>query len=297
MLENLFRQFSAYASEGMMTAIGMDPRRATAGGGMRYHGWNMLMDRAGGEYVPQPSKQIATKGMAKWGSIAGSGAALGFGAYGVIHGYNENGLAGAKDAAVWEVATMAATTRFAYGAIGSAGPAGGLGPLGGAFSSARMASLGIKPAGSVIKFGGGGGMMAGIARGGGAAIGATMGQAVLGTPGAFMGAYIGAAPIRFAATHPLLALGAVGAGAVASGGYMAGAVIKGGLNMGYQHRQRQKGINTSGSMAAFMTSGAQTMRSRAVQAIHKSHLNARSALGQEAGFMHMPGKNYHSRYR
>lgn len=89
--------------------------------------------------------------------------------------------------------------------------------------------------------------------------------------------------------------------AAAAGGYYAakatGNAVMGVLKKGYQYRQRQKSINTSGSMAAFNTSGAHTMRQRAVEAIHKSHLNARSALGNEAQFMHMPGRNYGSRYR
>ena len=118
-----------------------------------------------------------------------------------------------------------------------------------------------------------------------------------GVIGGFVGGFIGAAPIRFAATHPLISGGLLLGGAVAAG---IGSVVKGGaavMRAGAEHRRRQRGIDTSGSMASFMTQNAQTMRARAVQAMHKSHLNARSALGQEASFMHMPSRNYHSRYR
>jgi hypothetical protein len=85
------------------------------------------------------------------------------------------------------------------------------------------------------------------------------------------------------------------------GGYQAakltGNAVAGTLKAGHAFRQRQKTINTSGSIAAFNTQGAHTMRERAVQSIHKSHLNARSALGQEAQYMHFPSRNYNSRYR
>ncbi|MBI2005651.1 MAG: hypothetical protein HYS80_02710 [Candidatus Aenigmarchaeota archaeon] len=69
------------------------------------------------------------------------------------------------------------------------------------------------------------------------------------------------------------------------------------LSAGYQHAQAMKQVNTAGSLAAFSTQGAYTMRARAVQAIQNSHLNTRSALGMEASFMHMPSRNYMSPYR
>lgn len=92
-------------------------------------------------------------------------------------------------------------------------------------------------------------------------------------------------------------IGMVGAYASYQAARFTGHAVGGVLKAGYQHRQMQKSIQTSGSMAAFNTQGAHTMRQRAVQAIHKSHLNARSALGSEAQYMHYPSKNYHSRYR
>jgi len=52
---------------------------------------------------------------------------------------------------------------------------------------------------------------------------------------------------------------------------------------------RSLGINTSSSLAAFSTKGAFTSRQMSVQAIQRSHLNARSALGNEAQYMHRRG--------
>ena len=95
------------------------------------------------------------------------------------------------------------------------------------------------------------------------------------------------------ASHPFIAMGAAAVGGVAAAGYGAYEVLK----MGYAQKQSRKGIQTAGDLAAFNTMGANTMRSRAVQAIQKSHTNARSALGGEANFMHYSSRNYHSPYR
>tara|TARA_Y100001938_G_C8017654_1_gene393480 strand:+ start:23 stop:1021 length:999 start_codon:yes stop_codon:yes gene_type:complete len=261
----------------------------SASKGILWEGYNSRVVRGDGAFPTVPLGQHA-KGMGAALGIAGSVAGLGFTGYNIISGYQEGGIWGAKDAAVWEIATASAAARFAYGSLGTSGPSN-QGRI------ARLANIGQKKAGTVIKFGGGAGFLAGATRSAGAAMGASLGQAVLGTPGAFIGAYVGAAPMRFAASHPLIAGGMVAGAAVAAVGYGTYSMISTGLQAGRQHRQRQRGIDTSGSMAAFMTQGASTMRARAVQAIHKSHLNARSALGQEAGFMHMPSKNYHSNYR
>jgi len=293
--------FRNYASQGGMWAVGFEPTYVKSGEGLMgplprgqsrgttWQGYGAYANRGvnGLSAVGSMSGGIAKRGMA----MAASGAGLAFSGYNIYSGYKEGGIWGAKDAAVWEVAAGSAAARFAYGSVGSSGPSANIG------LRARLAGIGMKNAGTAVAFGGGAGMGAGMARAGGAVLGASIGQAVLGTPGAFIGGFIGAAPLRFAATHPLIAGGMIATAGAAAVGYGTYSVVKGGLKAGYDHRQRQKGIDTSGSMAAFMTQGAMTMRSRAVQSIHKSHLNARSALGQEAGFMHMPSKNYHSRYR
>jgi hypothetical protein len=52
---------------------------------------------------------------------------------------------------------------------------------------------------------------------------------------------------------------------------------------------RSLGLGNIGSLAAFQTQGAWTSRQMSVQAIQRSHLNARSALGSEAQYMHRRG--------
>lgn len=211
--------------------------------------------------------------------------------YPVYHGYQEDGFYGAYQAAVWDVATNAAMVRFGYGTPGH-GVKEGAGGLG-------KGTRGSKIPGTELKSGGMGKF---FGRYVGAGIGAAVGQAVLGTPGAFIGGYIGAAPVtglkNIASSRlGVAAVGAtVAAGAVGWASYGAYHVVKGVAQAGYAHAQARKGIDTSGDMAAFMTKGAFSMRERAVQAIHKSHINARSALGQEANFMHS-NRNYHSRWR
>ena len=213
-----------------------------------------------------------------WGRFLTPGLSIGMSSYFIYKGYEDNGLQGARDALVWDIATNAAVAKFGYKKIH---PELAIGASRGAVISRGMlthAKLFL-----------------------GAGIGAQVGQAIgdsIGIPGAsiagtFAGAYVGAAPVRFMASHPIIAAGAVVAGGLAATGYGAYEVMK----MGYAHQQARKGIQTSGDLAAFMTVGANTMRERAVQAIQKSHMNARSALGQEANFMHYPGKNYFSKYR
>lgn len=116
------------------------------------------------------------------------------------------------------------------------------------------------------------------------------------------GGLLGTAVAPFAASLGVragnrLTIPALAAGAVAAGAYGMARVGTSALKAGYNHAQMQKAIHTSGDMAAFSTSGANTMRQRAVMAIAKSQLNARSALGQEASYMSMPSRSYHSRYK
>jgi hypothetical protein len=51
--------------------------------------------------------------------------------------------------------------------------------------------------------------------------------------------------------------------------------------------RHSRGLNFASDTSQFMTQQAVTMRQRAMQAMHKSHLNARSAFGQEATITHM----------
>lgn len=76
--------------------------------------------------------------------------------------------------------------------------------------------------------------------------------------------------------HPL-ALAAIAAGI---GTYKA---VKGLTALGRRSRENE----FAGSMEAFNTQAAYTMRQRAVQEISRSHTNARTILGQEATYMHI----------
>jgi len=227
----------------------------------------------------RPSIGSGVKTGIGWGGVALSTAPIvGFSGYAIYQGYKENGMAGARDAAVWDIATNAAVRKFAYQTIH---PEAAIGATQGAIISRGMLATG--------------------ARFMGAGIGASIGQAIgdkIGLPGAsiagaFAGAYVGAAPLKFAGAHPIIGIGAVVAGGLAATGYGAYEVMK----MGYAQKQSRKGIQTSGDLAAFMTAGANTMRARAVQAIQKSHTNGRSALGMEANFMSYSSRNYFSQYR
>lgn len=57
-----------------------------------------------------------------------------------------------------------------------------------------------------------------------------------------------------------------------------------------------RGLNFAGETAQYFTQNAVTMRERAVQSMHKSHMNARSAFGQEATLMHM-NRDMFSQYK
>jgi hypothetical protein len=94
--------------------------------------------------------------------------------------------------------------------------------------------------------------------------------------GARAGAYIGAGFTRLA----------VAGAAIASiyGTVSGGAAI---LKTGFRKERESRGLNYAGDVSAFLTQSSTSMRQRAVQAMQKSHLNARSAFGQEATMLHM----------
>jgi len=286
-----YNQMRDYMSGGTMAQLGYDPVERLANGGTIYEGFSTRLENNPGKtWLPEYKGQVAgwdkmSKGKAAM-TMAPQIAGFAFTGYAMYQGYQEDGLTGLKDAFVWDMAMNAGVNHWAFA---SPGHRDGLSKLG---------QTGIKQAGTMLKDGG---LMRRGARTIGAGIGASIGQAVGGTPGAFIGGYIGAAPFSALARHPMgVGAAIMGAGAIAAG-YGTYQILKQGggaiLEAGRQHTQSKRGIDTSGSISAHMTQGANTMRSRAVQAMHKSHLNARSALGQEAGLMHYPAKNYHSRYR
>jgi len=94
--------------------------------------------------------------------------------------------------------------------------------------------------------------------------------------GAAIGAHIGSS---------LINIGIVGLGAYAMKEVVSSTYAH--LEGGFSKAQKARGLNFAGDTAANFTQNAVTMRERALQAMNKSHMNARSAFGQEANIVHM----------
>lgn len=289
-------KLKTYLTRGMFTTINVDPDLTMDNGQIRYslgEGDDFIARgvHSPGKLLPKPItfnpkasgtvfeniKALGAGNIAK--TAAGSAIGLGSAAWLVHQGYQEDGLSGAASGVMQEAAISSAIGRWAY----TTGPTiyGGKAVYG---TGVRLAGAALRP----DKF---------LMRGVGASLGSTIGGALFGTPGQFLGAYIGAAPMRFVAANPAGAVAVTALAATAAISYGAYTVVKGVAQEGYARRQSLRGVNTSGDMSAFMTQTGYTMRARAVQAISKSHLNARSALGQEASLIHRPYINQLSRYR
>lgn len=218
------------------------------------------------------------------GSFLGPGLGVASSMYFIGAGYSENGIEGAKEAAIFDLAVNAGMWSGVRGAaLRTHGEAGT------ALTSRMVTRGGLRT----------------MLRAGSAGIGASIGNALGGasgipgfeTMGTLLGGLAGGAPLRSIARHPLMF---AAAGAAITGGVAIQTIGRGAaevIKMSNSHQKMRESIQTDGSLAAFMTEGASTMRSRAVQAIQRSHMNARSALGREANFMHYPSRNYHSNYR
>lgn len=114
----------------------------------------------------------------------------------------------------------------------------------------------------------------------------------LGLLGGVMGAKYGAmAGAAMTKNIPALALSALAVGSTMLMTEAVGDILKSGLK-----KVRSRGLDFAGDVSAYNTNAAVTMRQRAVQSMHKSHMNARSALGQEASFQHM-NRDYFAHYR
>lgn len=286
MQRSLFSRVADYATDGMMLQIGFEPKSVGRGGAVAWEGFSLQLNKGGsvGRFPQMVGASAGWEGLSMgqraW-SVAPGVLGLGFTAYSVYQGGRDGGLKGAYDALVWDLAANAGAARWAFGSKHH-------------YSMLEAGQRGIKLAGTQLKSPG---LLGFGARYTGAGIGASIGQSLAGTPGAFIGGYLGAAPFSAMMRHPV-GVGALAVtAATATVGYGAYQVVKQVAKAGYAHGRSRHGLDTSGSMASFMTQGAMTMRARAVSAMHKSHLNARSALGQEANFMHYPSRNYHSRYR
>jgi hypothetical protein len=138
------------------------------------------------------------------------------------------------------------------------------------------------------------GAMAGMAAGRAAAETATgfvntaynlnINEGVTGMVGSIFGAAGGAKLGSYMFGTPLKA-------GVAGIGIMAGTMLfkstYSALEAGFKHEEKGRGLNFASDVSAHFTQNAVTMRQRAIQSMHKSHTNARSAFGQEASIVHM----------
>lgn len=289
--------FRRYFGPGVMGSLGFDPTGVSPTGSLELTMGSPDVPIVRADFNPKNKlstpmfpdtefKKLGFGGMVDkygWKTLGKSFAApalnIGSLAYFAYQGYKEDGISGAVGGVVQDVALMSALNRFGYTAGNTL------------YKGKFIQGTGIRLAGMALspdKL---------LLRGVGAGIGGEIGRSIGGTPGAFIGSFIGAAPLRFLQTSSVAAgVGlAIGAAAVAS--YGTYSVVKGVAQEGYDRRQRLRGVNTAGDMASFMTQSAFTMRERAVQAMSKSHLNARSALGQESTLMSRPYVNPLSRYR
>ena len=260
-----------YFSRGAKYAAGAEPLSLTQGGGST---WAMFGTHFANEVGSVGSRIVGGPGLGlnrySAGVVTSGVVGMGFSGAMLYEGYSSGGVGGVMSAAGTEIAVGAAMARYGYkykmagkgvGAVMTqSGIKGGF--LG--FMARTASAYGVAGAASAMVGGGPLGMVAGAA---GAVIGAKAGVPI-------MAGYLGYQAAK-----------------------LGGSAVMATLKPGREFRQNQRSLHTSGSLAAFNTHGAQTMRSRAVQAINKSHLNARSALGSEANYMHFPSRNYHSRYR
>lgn len=282
-LFDALRRFGGDTRLGMMHAFGADPRAISAAGtDMEWMG-KVLRFRPG-EALPR----IMPGG--HFGAVS-----LGLGLVGpalmahqVISGYHEGGFRGAGSALTNELAVNTAMVKYGYTNVAEMAGVMQLKPGRGGLGLANrlLTRVGMPGLGTVL----GHGDLAGryiwgnvLASG----FNSALGGGVLGGVGSFAGAALG---VKYSGTLTAAALGVGAAKMIGRGTYSV-------LKNGYNFRQARKQVNTDGDMAAFMTTGAQTMRERAVAAIQKSYINSRSALGQEAQYMSYPGRSYSSNYR
>lgn len=110
------------------------------------------------------------------------------------------------------------------------------------------------------------------------------GSSAAGFVGGAFGAAAGARLGAFAAGS-FARMGVIGAGIAATTIVAKGVYSM--LESGFKNIGKGRGLNFASDTSNHMTQQAVTMRQRALQAMHKSHLNARSAFGQEATITHM----------
>lgn len=239
-----------------------------------------------------PASKLGATAKNPAGALLGSGMSvlgIGMSAYFAYQGYQEDGIRGAADALIYDVAVMSATagtmvdqknmilrgselTKNQKKLVEASLAEGSKIEANSKYAFTRT---GMKGFGAMIS----GGLKAGI--------GATIGQSLGGTAGAFVGAFAGTRvplPIVLGGVVATAAVANIGSTMISSGKQM--------LQKGYQRRLMSRRIDTAGDTAAFFTRNANTMRQRGIMAMRNSHLNARSALGMEAS-MAMSRRGYY----
>lgn len=278
-LDKFVSAFRKYSQSGVMHMAGADPI-SRAGG---VNSWKILgqtVDMARDNSVSLGSftaPSLFEAGLFAAG-VMGTGSAL-------YQGYQDNGAWGAASNLSIETAISSALFANSYQLLKDGNQ---MNFVPGRASTGKILSRipGGKIAGSVLNYSH---YASKFAMSTSLAYGASslLGGGVVGTAAGWGAAYLGA---KYSGVG-YLGLAAAGA---AYGTYKGVSAM---MKMGNEWTQSKKRIDTDGTMAAFMSQGAHTMRARAVMAMQNSHLNARSALGQEANILHRPYANYNSRYR
>lgn len=295
--------FSGYFNNGTMMALGVFPEHGTTSPlGREQRSWmgktfDVRATRKFGT-MPEMMRPIGEAKNTSLGTKFGSGIGIGMSALMVGMGAADNGAWGAYDALMTEIAVNSAVMKHAYIRTPTVPSAAFRaadfdvrpnnarlpGPTGPTQTVTQRSWWGNKTGGTPLGRGVG---MIGMTMG--AYIGAGIGNEAMGTLGTFAGAAVGARMMR-SPLSALIGIGTVvGATQVGKGAYQL-------LKSGYRKSQSMKGFDLAGDTASFLTRNAVTMRSRSMEAIHRSHLNARSALGQEASYMHMNRDSF-SMYR
>lgn len=260
---------------------------APTGGGIYREGWGGMFrsNQAGGKNIFESAGSDPIKGQFKAagsnnfvdiddirvhapkGATAMAFSAIGpvLSSYYLYQGAKENGFEGLTDAYFYEMGTSSAMFSEMY-------------------KTKKVMEGGKKFIQTERRLGFFGGFPAGI----GGAIGYQLGESLFGVPGGFAGASVGASIGAAAARHPYIGIAAatIGTAAYAAGSFAtrtAGEIIK----IGAARGARRNSIDTAGDTSSFFTQNAITTRGRAFDAMRKSHLNARSALGMEASMTHM----------
>jgi len=261
---------------------------------MNFGPWERSTISKGGSVNPfsNPAEGLGrgsmTSGSRMAGGIIGTALPIGMLGYFVYQGYKEDGFSGATrelgfDLAITSAIASSNALQYTNSMVSSENLTAQQKKL---VTGAKLAPTDGKSFGfTTTKMG----MMTMLGKSGAAVAGASVGQAVGGTPGAFAGAFLASRVPVNAWTLGGAAI-AASLAAVTTKSVKVGATL---LKQGHQKRAMSRRIDTAGDTAAFFTRNANTMRSRGILAMRNSHLNARSALGMEANLTHMR-RNYFS---